>query len=88
MNGPSRQFTGIVENINVKGAGPKSAKLQFGLRADDGAKMTLVVHTDTEASTFAGMTTLLATAMQHGMTVQATYTAADKATEVEIRRAW
>jgi hypothetical protein len=91
MNGPARQFVGIVENINVKGAGPNSGQLLFGLRADNGSKMALVVHMDTEPQVFAGMAALLAAAMQHGMRVQATYQPAqptDKATEIELRREW
>jgi hypothetical protein len=90
MNGGALKFTGTVQSINVKGSGPKSAQLLFSLIARDGAKKPLVVHTDTDTRAFCGMVSVLATAMQLGAPVDATYYAAtptDKATEIEVKAA-
>lgn len=89
MTDTARHFTGVVENINVKGSGPSSAQLLFGLRADNGEKKPFVVQIDSEARVFAAMTTLLTTAMQYSLYVHVTYDATkptSKVSEIEIRR--
>jgi hypothetical protein len=89
MNGKVGHFTGVVDSINVKGAGPNSAQVLVALRDERGEKKALVVLSDSEPQVFAGMVSLLTLAFESGLTVDAWFEPAkptDKLTELEIRR--
>lgn len=89
MNGKIGHFTGVVDSINVKGAGPNSAQVLVALRDETGGKKALVILSDSEPQVFAGMVSLLTVAFENGLAVDAWFQSAsptDKLTELEIRR--
>ncbi len=68
------QIVGAVTELDVGGYGPNSGQLEFSITPTDGdPPQTFVVLMDSENRVFAAMTTLLATAYVHKITVQVTY---------------
>lgn len=72
MNGQAEKFTGYIESLNVKGAGPNSHQCLFAVVRKSGDHRPFLIDTDAEQSRYLAMVSLLATAYTSNSKVQVT----------------